>query len=198
MKANFYWPMGLQRLTYNPLQNGFDAIDCMPTENDMLFRKQLVRGYVHDPGAAMMGGVSGHAGIFANASDLASLMQMLLNGGTFAGKRFLESSTIDLFTRKESAISRRGYGFDKPEPDPNKTNPCSDEVPLSTFGHTGFTGTCIWVDPDNQLIYVFLSNRVHPNAENWKLVSMGVRTEIQSTIYKAIKNAKSTINLPSN
>jgi beta-N-acetylhexosaminidase len=198
MKTNFYWPMGLQRLTYNPLQNGFDAIDCMPTENDMLFRKQTIRGYVHDPGAAMMGGVSGHAGIFANASDLASLMQMLLNGGTFAGKRFLEPSTIDLFTHKESAISRRGYGFDKPEPDPNKTNPCSDETPLSTFGHTGFTGTCIWVDPENQLIYVFLSNRVNPNAENWKLVSMGVRTEIQSTIYKAIKNAKSTIYIPSN
>ena len=198
MKDNFYWPMGLQRLTYNPLQNGFDAIDCMPTENDMLFRKQLIRGYVHDPGAAMMGGVSGHAGIFANASDLASLMQMVLNGGTFAGKRFLDPSIIDLFTRKESTISRRGYGFDKPEPDPNKTNPCSDEAPLSTYGHTGFTGTCIWVDPDNQLIYVFLSNRVNPNAENWKLVSMGVRTEIQSTIYKALKNAKVNISLPSN
>ena len=190
MKVNFYAPMGLQRVTFNPLQNGFSVTDCMPTENDLLFRKQVIRGYVHDPGAAMMGGVSGHAGIFANASDLASLMQMLLNGGTFAGKRFLDQSTIDFFTKKQSTISRRGYGFDKPEPDPNKTNPCSDEAPLSTYGHTGFTGTCIWVDPENHLVYIFLSNRVNPNAENWKLVSMGVRSDIQSTVYKALKNAK--------
>lgn len=196
MKLNFYAPMGLQRLTYNPLQNGFTSTDCMPTENDLLFRKQVVRGYVHDPGAAMMGGVSGHAGIFANSSDLASLMQMLLNGGTFAGKRFLDKSTIDLFTKKQSTVSRRGYGFDKPEPDPNKTNPCSAEAPLSTYGHTGFTGTCIWVDPENHLVYIFLSNRVNPNAENWKLVSMGVRSDIQSTIYKALKNRDNNIALP--
>jgi CubicO group peptidase (beta-lactamase class C family) len=144
----------------------------------------------------MMGGVSGHAGIFANSSDLASLMQMLLNGGTFAGKRFLDKSTIDLFTKKQSTVSRRGYGFDKPEPDPNKTNPCSAEAPLSTYGHTGFTGTCIWVDPENHLVYIFLSNRVNPNAENWKLVSMGVRSDIQSTIYKALKNRDNNIALP--
>jgi CubicO group peptidase (beta-lactamase class C family) len=163
-----------------------DVKNIMPTENDRLFRMQTVRGYVHDPGAAMMGGVSGHAGLFANASDMASLMQMLLNGGEFAGQRFLSPSTIDFFTRKQSTISRRGYGFDKPETDPNKTNPCSDETPKSTYGHTGFTGTCVWVDPENKLTYVFLSNRVYPSAENWKLVSMSVRTDIQTAIYKAI------------
>jgi beta-glucosidase-like glycosyl hydrolase/CubicO group peptidase (beta-lactamase class C family) len=185
MQDSFYYIMGLQRMTYNPLKK-MDVKNIMPTENDRLFRMQTVRGYVHDPGAAMMGGVSGHAGLFANASDMASLMQMLLNGGEFAGQRFLSPSTIDFFTRKQSTISRRGYGFDKPETDPNKTNPCSDETPKSTYGHTGFTGTCVWVDPENKLTYVFLSNRVYPSAENWKLVSMSVRTDIQTAIYKAI------------
>ncbi len=185
MSDNFYSKMGLQRITYNPLQK--TALkNIMPTENDRLFRMQQIRGYVHDPGAAMMGGVSGHAGLFSNASDIASLMQMLLNGGNFNGQHFLSKNTIDFFTKKQSTISRRGYGFDKPEPDPNKTNPCSDLTPMCVYGHTGFTGTCIWVDPENQLIYIFLSNRVCPNAENWKLVSMGVRSDIQNAIYKAI------------
>lgn len=185
LQENIYNKMGLQRIGFNPL-NKTNARNIMPTENDRLFRMQQVRGYVHDPGAAMMGGVSGHAGLFSNASDIASLMQMLLNGGTFNGQRFMSKSTIDFFTKKQSTISRRGYGFDKPEPDPNKTNPCSDLTPMSVYGHTGFTGTCVWVDPDNQLIYIFLSNRVCPSAENWKLVSLGIRSDIQNAIYKAI------------
>lgn len=186
VQESFYYKMGLQRLTYKPTDK-FDIKRIMPTENDLLFRKQQIRGYVHDPGAAMMGGVSGHAGLFSNAADLAALMQMYLNGGSYNGRQFLQKETINTFTTKQSTISRRGYGFDKPEPNADKTNPCSASTPLSAYGHTGFTGTCVWVDPDNQLIYVFLSNRVCPNAENWKLVSMSVRTEIQEAIYNAIR-----------
>jgi CubicO group peptidase (beta-lactamase class C family) len=186
VNAAFYGPMGLQRTMFKPAEQ-FPITDIAPTENDQLFRQQQIQGYVHDPGAAMMGGVSGHAGLFANADDLAALFQMTLNGGEYAGLQFLNKNTIDQFTKKQSSISRRGYGFDKPEPDKNKTNPCASETPLSTYGHTGFTGTCIWVDPDNQLIYIFLSNRVYPNAENWKLVSLGVRSDIQSAIYAAIR-----------
>jgi beta-N-acetylhexosaminidase len=181
----FYQPMGLTRIGYKPLRR-FPAQRIMPTENDSVFRKQIIRGYVHDPGAAMYGGVAGHAGVFSNAFDLAALFQMLLNGGTYNGKRFLDSSTIKLFTSRQSKISRRGFGFDKPEPDVNKPSPCYDKVPLSVFGHTGFTGTCVWSDPENNLTYIFLSNRVYPNAENNQLVKMNIRTDLQEVIYKAL------------
>jgi CubicO group peptidase (beta-lactamase class C family) len=158
----------------------------MPTENDSLFRKQIVRGFVHDQGAAMYGGVAGHAGLFSNAFDLAALFQMLLNHGVYNGKRFLDSSTIQTFTTRQSKISRRGYGFDKPEPDVKKPSPCYDGVSLSAFGHTGFTGTCVWSDPENNLTYIFLSNRVYPNADNNMLVKLNVRTDLQEAIYKAL------------
>jgi CubicO group peptidase (beta-lactamase class C family) len=131
--------------------------------------------------------VAGHAGVFSNAFDLAALFQMLLNNGTYNGKRLLDSATIHTFIARQSKISRRGFGFDKPEPDVNKASPCYDGVPLSTFGHTGFTGTCVWSDPENKLTYIFLSNRVYPNAENNLLVKMGIRTDLQETIYKGLK-----------
>ncbi len=186
LSKNFYDPMGLTHMTYNPLQK-FSRDRLLPTENDSLFRKQLVWGYVHDQGAAMYGGVAGHAGLFGNAFDLAALFQMLLNNGNYNGHKLLEASTIKTFTARQSKISRRGLGFDKPEPDVNKASPCYDEVPLSLFGHTGFTGTCVWADPTNNLVYVFLSNRVYPNADNNQLVKMSVRTELQEVIYKALK-----------
>nr|MBP6731338.1 serine hydrolase [Chitinophagales bacterium] len=182
---NFYKPMGLTRMGYKPM-NRFARIRIMPTENDSAFRKQVVNGYVHDPGAAMYGGVAGHAGIFSNAFDLAALFQMLLNNGNYNGKHLLDSSTIKLFTTRQSKISRRGFGFDKPEPDVTKASPCYDGVPLSVFGHTGFTGTCVWSDPENKLTYIFLSNRVYPNAENNQLVKMNIRTDLQEVIYKAM------------
>ena len=182
----FYRPMGLTRIGFKPL-NRFKRDKIAPTENDTTFRKQVVQGYVHDPGSAMYGGVAGHAGVFSNAFDLAAIFQMLLNDGTYNGKRFLDTTTIQLFTSRQSKISRRGFGFDKPEPDVNKASPCYDQVPLSTFGHTGFTGTCVWSDPDNQLTYIFLSNRVYPNAENALLVKMGIRTDLQEVIYKGLK-----------
>ena len=185
VSETFYKPMGLSRIGFKPL-NRFRRELIMPTENDTIFRKQVVLGHVHDPGSAMYGEVAGHAGVFSNAFDLAALFQMLLNDGVYNGKRFFDTATIQLFTARQSKISRRGFGFDKPEPDVNKASPCYDGTPLSAFGHTGFTGTCVWSDPKNNLTYIFLSNRVYPNAENALLVKMGIRTDLQEIIYKAL------------
>jgi beta-N-acetylhexosaminidase len=188
VKKEFYRPMGLTTSGFKPLEQ-FPLNRIAPTEQERSFRMQLLRGDVHDPGAAMFGGVAGHAGLFSNAYDLAMIMQMLLNGGTINGKRYLQKETVDLFTAYHSSISRRGYGFDKPEkdnhirPDPY---PCYTASP-KTFGHTGFTGTCIWADPTYNLVYVFLSNRVNPEGgDNRKLLTMNVRTNIQEAIYKAM------------
>lgn len=183
---NIYWPMGLTRIGYKPTER-YDLARIIPTENDKTFRKQTVRGFVHDPGSAMYGGVAGHAGVFSNAFDLAALMQMLLNKGEYNGKHILNAATVDLFTQRATTKSRRGLGFDKPEPDPAKPSPTYSKVPLSVFGHTGFTGTCVWSDPDNNLTFIFLSNRVYPDAENPKLVKMGIRTDLQKIVYKAMK-----------
>ncbi len=183
----FYRPMGLKRITYSPLTR-FSRKQIPPTEDDRLFRGQLVHGYVHDPGAAMMGGVSGHAGLFSNASDLAAIMQMLLNNGTYAGQRFLDSATVKEFTSRQFPLSRnrRGIGFDKPLPDNQRGGPTAREASNASFGHSGFTGTYAWADPEHDLIYIFLSNRVYPDAENRKLISMGIRTKIQAIIYQAL------------
>jgi len=185
VNETFYKPMGLSRIGFKPLKR-FKREFIMPEENDTIFRKQLVQGHVHDPGSAMYGEVAGHAGVFSNAFDLAALFQMLLNHGVYDGKRFLDSSTIALFTARQSKISRRGFGFDKPEPDVTKASPCYDGTPTVAFGHTGFTGTCVWSDPKNNLTFIFLSNRVYPNAENALLVKMGIRTDLQEIIYKAL------------
>ncbi|HOY49057.1 MAG TPA: serine hydrolase, partial [Flavobacteriales bacterium] len=183
----FYKPMGLSRITYNPL-NKFKKEEIIPTEQDNLFRKQLVHGYVHDQGAAMMGGVGGHAGIFADAGDLAALMQMILNTGEYGGKRYLTKATIDEFVKCQFCENenRRGLGFDKPEMNYGKTGPTCKCVSALSFGHTGFTGTIAWVDPEQKLIYVFLSNRVYPDAENKKINTLATRVEIQEAIYQAI------------
>jgi CubicO group peptidase (beta-lactamase class C family) len=183
---NIYRPMGLTRIGYKPTLR-FDKSKIVPTERDTVFRKQTVRGFVHDPGSAMYGGVAGHAGVFSDAFDLAELMQMLLNKGEYNGKHILNAETVDLFTRRGTTKSRRGLGFDKPEPDPTKQSPTYSKVPLSVFGHTGFTGTSVWSDPDNNLTFIFLSNRVYPDAENPKLVKMNIRTDLQKIVYKAMK-----------
>lgn len=188
VKKEFYKPMGLTTAGFKPAKQ-FPLSRIAPTEQEKFFRQQLLRGDVHDPGAAMFGGVAGHAGLFSNAYDLAVIMQMLLNGGIINGKRYLQKETVELFTAYHSSISRRGYGFDKPEkdnhirPDPY---PCYTASPL-TFGHTGFTGTCVWADPTYNLVFVFLSNRVNPEGgDNRKLLTMNVRTNIQEAIYKAM------------
>jgi beta-N-acetylhexosaminidase len=189
VQDNFYRPLGLQNTGFLPLQK-FDKNKIIPTENEKYFRLQTLRGYVHDPGAAMFGGVAGHAGLFSCAEDLAVIMQMLLNGGTFNGKRYLKKETIDLFTQYQSNISRRGYGFDKPEKDNATRKEPYPAISVSpqTFGHTGFTGTCVWADPKDNLIYIFLSNRVHPlGGDNTKLLKMGIRTKIHDAIYAAMQ-----------
>jgi CubicO group peptidase (beta-lactamase class C family) len=185
----FYRKLGAGRLCFNPL-NRFPRNEIAPTEDDQLFRKQLVRGYVHDPRAAMLGGISGHAGLFGDAFDLAKVLQMMLNDGEYAGERFIKPETIELFTREPIGGNgnRRGLGFDKPEPDKSKPQPTCEGPSPESYGHTGFTGNMIWVDPAYDLIYIFLSNRVYPDAENVKLTEMNVRTNVQQVIYNAMTN----------
>ncbi|MFT3681857.1 MAG: glycoside hydrolase family 3 N-terminal domain-containing protein [Ferruginibacter sp.] len=191
VKKEFYTPMSLATAGFRP-RDYVSLNKIAPTENEPFFRRQLIQGYVHDPGAAMFGGVAGHAGLFSNSYDIACIMQMLLNGGVYNGKRYLQKETVDLFTAYHSNISRRGFGFDKPEKDNDKRPepyPCYSASP-ATFGHTGFTGTCAWADPVNNLIFVFLSNRVSPDGTNTKLLKMNVRPAIHEAIYRAFGIAK--------
>jgi CubicO group peptidase (beta-lactamase class C family) len=172
---------------FNP-RNRFPKEAIVPTEQDNYFRRQLLQGYVHDQGAAMAGGISGHAGVFATANDLAILFQMMLNGGTYGGMQYFKPETIELFTSRQSHVSRRGYGFDKWDPETSKKYP-SALASSQTYGHTGFTGTCVWIDPKYNLIYVFLSNRINTGGSN-RLQSLQVRARIQDAVYKAIKKAE--------
>lgn len=186
MAENFYEPMGLLSTTFRPLDNNFVPAEIAPTELDSL--RGLIRGTVHDPNAAAMGGVSGHAGLFSNAREVALLMQMLLNGGELDGERYLKEKTVKTFTSRhfERQGNRRALGFDKQLFTPSKNGQVCCEASQNSYGHTGFTGTMLWVDPDEDLVYVFLSNRVHPSASPNKLAQMNVRTDLQSCIYKDI------------
>jgi CubicO group peptidase (beta-lactamase class C family) len=180
----FYQPMGIDRMTYLPL-NKFEKSSIVPTSISPDMRKGLVHGFVHDPAAAMLGGISGHAGLFSNSKSLAILMKMLLNGGVYHGSRYLKKETIIQFTSKQSRDSRRGIGWDKPEFNRRYVNLASDYASTACFGHTGFTGTMVWADPKYDLIYVFLSNRVYPSQENKKLLRQNVRTNIMDVIYES-------------
>ncbi len=186
-RINFYEPLQMTTTGFKPREN-IPLGNIVPTEEEKHFRRQLIRGDVHDEGAAMFGGVAGHAGLFSNAYDLAKLYQMLLNGGELNGIRLLKKETIDLFTAYNSSVSRRGLGFDKPEKDnASRKDPYpSASVSPETFGHTGFTGTCVWVDPKQNLIYIFLSNRVTPTRDNNKLSQLNVRPTIQEAVYQSI------------
>lgn len=183
---NLYEPLGAHRLGYTPLLR-FPISQIAPTENDKLFRRALLIGTVHDQGAAMHGGIAGHAGLFGTATDLAKLGQMLLQGGKYGGIRFYKEETVKLFTARQFETSRRGLGWDKPTPG-DWNGPTSYYASPTTFGHTGFTGTCIWVDPEFDLVYIFLSNRVHPDMTNNKLLTANIRSRIQDAIYQAIFN----------
>jgi beta-glucosidase-like glycosyl hydrolase/CubicO group peptidase (beta-lactamase class C family) len=185
---NFYDPLGLHTMTFNPHKK-FPKERIAPTEDDITFRKRMVQGYVHDPGAAMYGGVAGHAGLFGKANDLAVMMQLMLDKGKYGDLVMFDDKTIMDFTKRQSNQSRRGWGWDKPEPERGKGGSAGVLAPKSTFGHTGFTGTCVWADPENNLIYVFLSNRVHPDANNNILLKDGVRTQIHDIIYQALKKS---------
>lgn len=181
--------LGAGTIMYNPLRK-IDSLWIVPTEDDFFVRRQLLRGYVHDEAAAFMGGVSGNAGLFSNAGDLAKLLQMLLNGGTYGGETYLQRETVRLFTQSKSPNSHRGLGYDKPRPENPDISSCGILAPRSVYGHTGYTGTCFWIDPDNRLIYIFLSNRVNPTRINNALSAMNIRTRIQDAIYKSF-NGKS-------
>ncbi len=187
MNLHFYKPLALGSLTFKPLKNGVKQSTIAPTENDLVFRKQLIHGHVHDQTAAMLGGISGHAGLFSNANDVGVIMQMLLNEGEYGNVRVLKASTVHLFTSKQNKKSRRGLGFDKPETTPNKPSPTGENCSPLSFGHTGFTGVCAWADPKHNLVYVFLSNRVYPSTENNLLAQSNLRTRIQDLLYEAIK-----------
>lgn len=182
-----YQPIGMKTAGYNPRER-FAKDRMIPTEHDTSFRKVLLQGYVHDQGAAMAAGVAGHAGLFSSANDLAIYGQLLLNRGTYGGERYFKPETVDLFTSKQSKTSRRGLGFDRYDPDVKKGYPSTLANP-SVYGHTGYTGTCIWIDPKNQLIYIFLSNRVHPQVSN-TLLDLNIRSRIQDAIYESIQEKR--------
>ena len=185
VQETFYRPLGLTTATYNPLDK-FSKNRIVPTEEDRYWRQQKVHGHVHDMGAAMLGGVSGHAGLFANANDIAIIMQMLLNEGYYGGKQYFSPETVKLFTQRHQYSTRRGIGFDMFELNPNRNPNFSKKASRNTFGHLGFTGTCTWADPDNNLIYVFLSNRTYPTMRNRKLYTGDFRPRIQDLIYEAL------------
>ena len=192
-QKSFYDPMGMATTGFNPLSR-FPKDRIVPTETDEYYRYQTVQGTVHDEAAAMFGGVAGHAGLFSDAYDLSRLYQMLLDGGVYNGKRYLKKKTIDLFTAYNSDISRRGIGFDKPQkPDSTDTQKDDEErypselASPATFGHTGFTGTCVWVDPEANLVFVFLSNRVYPSRHTPEFYKLNVRSKILDTLISAVK-----------
>ena len=185
LKSTFYRPLGAYTITYNPYPQ-FPLERIIPTEKDTFFRMVQLHGTVHDEGAAMMGGVSGHAGLFGTANDLAKLAQMYLNGGTYGGQRFIAESSIDEFTRCQYCAegNRRGLGFDKPliEYHPVQSSVSKDASPES-YGHSGYTGTFVWIDPRYDLIYIFFSNRVYQTRENRKIYDLNVRPMIHQVIY---------------
>ena len=186
LRREFYEPMGLTHTGFHPL-NFLPARHIVPTSTDAFLRKATLRGFVHDESAAFLGGVSGNAGLFSNASEVAALCQMLLDGGVYRGRRYLSAETCRVFTKQTSRISRRGMGFDKPDKKNPRLSPCCTSAPASVYGHTGFTGTCAWVDPDNDLVYVFLSNRISPDVWNNLLMEMEVRERIQEALYRALR-----------
>jgi CubicO group peptidase (beta-lactamase class C family) len=183
LEDQLYRPLGLQTLGFTPreLRN---ATRLVPTAGDV-WREQLLQGVVHDPAAALLGGVSGHAGLFSNAMDLGILGQMLLNGGTYGGTRFFRPETVALFTRRHTG--HRGLGFDLPAG--RRDYPVAYTAPATTYGHTGFTGTCLWVDPVHELVFVFLSNRVHPDPDNNRLNTLEVRQRVHQVVYEALMGA---------
>ncbi|NPD83783.1 serine hydrolase [Lentimicrobium sp. L6] len=186
---HFYKPLNLNHTRFHPRQY-FDLEKIAPTENDTLFRKQIIRGDVHDPGAAMLGGVCGHAGLFSNAEDIAVIFQMYLQNGYYGGIQFFDTTTINEYTsyQHDGIENRRAMGFDKPFKKYDAYGPVCESASLSSFGHSGFTGTYVWADPEENLVYVFLSNRVYPRSDNYKISKFDIRTNIQQAIYDAIIN----------
>ncbi|WP_281991181.1 glycoside hydrolase family 3 N-terminal domain-containing protein [Aquimarina aggregata] len=184
-QQHFYRSLGANNTSYLP-SNKFKKKRIVPTENDGAFRQEIIHGYVHDQGAAMFGGIGGHAGLFSNANDVAKIMQMYLNGGSYGGKQYFKSQTLEEFNTCYycNRDVRRGVGFDKPQL--GDIGPTCGCISKTSFGHSGFTGTFTWADPEEEIVYVFLSNRTFPDSANRKLISNDIRSEIQRVIYDAI------------
>ncbi len=180
LKRKIYRRLGLQNITYLPLRySSYKRI--VPTEVANNWRHGLLKGLVHDPSAALLGGVAGNAGLFSNAEDLGVLFQMLLNKGQYGGQQFIKPAVISKFTKRQDD-TQRALGFDMP----NRKAVVGSKASKNTYGHSGYTGTCVWVDPDNELVYVFLSNRNHPTSKNWKIVKHKIRERIHNAVYDAI------------
>ncbi len=184
LKKNIFNPLGLKNISYLPLKY-FAKNRIIPTENDNSWRYGLLQGYVHDPSSALLGGVAGNAGLYSNAHDLGVLFQMVLNGGTYGKNRYINSKVIKQFTHKFDD-TQRALGFDMP----NRKAIVGSKASKTTYGHSGYTGTCVWVDPETQLVYVFLSNRNYPSSKNWKIVNYHIRERIHNAIYDAIIGQK--------
>ncbi|MDX1463296.1 MAG: serine hydrolase, partial [Marinirhabdus sp.] len=192
-----YESLGANYTLYKPLSK-YSEERIPPTENDDYFRRQVVQGHVHDQGAAMMGGVSGHAGLFSNSNDVAKIMQMYLQKGFYGGKRYFKPEVLDQFNTCNYCEDdvRRGVGFDKPQL--GDVGPTCGCVSMTSFGHSGFTGTFTWADPEQEIVYVFLSNRTYPSANNRKIISSNLRSDIQEAIYDAIDDRPFPIQINAN
>jgi beta-N-acetylhexosaminidase len=188
VNKTFYEPLGMSKTMYNPLQQ-VPKNEIVPSEYDKYFRYDIIRGHVHDMGAAMLGGVSGHAGLFSSASDLCKVMQMLLNKGEYGGTRFLKVSTVEKFASRSPSSSRRGLGFDMKELNPHRHLNISEYASDRAFGHYGFTGTSVWMDPEYDLLIIFLCNRTFPSMDNDVLMKEDFRPRIQTAIYKSLMNS---------
>ena len=189
----FYTPLGMQSTGYLP-RNRFDRSRIVPTtENDNWFRDMLVQGYVNDPGAAMAGGVEGHAGLFSNANDLAIYFQMLLNKGTYGGRKYFEAGTVDLFTSRQSKVSERGYGFARvTEKELNASKGYPSE---KAFGHSGYTGTYVWADPVYNLVYICLTNRVYPDdGKTFGVSKVNIRAQVLDRVYQEILKSRRNVS----
>jgi len=186
---NIYDPIGAERLRYRPLDH-FPISEIVPTEVDTFFRNALVHGMVHDEGAAMMNGISCNAGLFGNATDLAKLGNLFANNGAHGKRQIIDATSVKIFGTAPfaDAGNRRGLGWDKPllQPDDSWIGPCGPSASPSSFGHSGFTGTYIWIDPERELVFVFLSNRVHPTRDIRKLYSMNLRQEMHEACYQSL------------
>ena len=189
LREELYKPLGATTLTFNP-EDYFPKSRIVPTEIDTLFRKQLLHGTVHDEGAAMLGGISGHAGLFGTSNDLAKLMQLYLQKGEYGGIRLLDENVVETYTGCQFCPdNRRALGFDRINAPYIENGNAAKSASPESFGHSGFTGTFTWIDPKHDLVYVFLSNRVYPTRENSKLYDLNTRTKVQQVIYDAIEAA---------
>ncbi|NBP05670.1 MAG: class A beta-lactamase-related serine hydrolase [Bacteroidetes bacterium] len=184
-QTHFYEPMRLKRTLFKPYERFYNT-EIAPTTEDNYFRQQRIQGFVHDPTAAMLGGVAGHAGLFSNATELGKIFQMLNNGGQLNGKRYLKTATVAFFAAAQKG-TYRGLGFDKPNGQIGAKANVSAKVPVTLFGHSGFTGNWAWADPGNKLVFIFLSNRTYPDENNKKLIQENVRTKAIEIVYSALK-----------